>query len=85
MRESISWNGFCPFALLDPEIAMNKCRFIKMIKKAYLGGSADGAAAASAAALAKPWRASIGALREDLGRVSSDSSSEDGAVLGTMP
>jgi len=56
-----------------------------MIEGTYLGGSADGAAAASAAALAKPWRASIGALREALGRVSSDSSSDDAAVLGTMP
>jgi hypothetical protein len=53
--------------------------------KYYLGGSAEGAAAASAAALAKPCKASIGALREALGNVSSDSSSEDGAVLGTMP
>ena len=51
----------------------------------YLVGSVDGAAAASAAALANPWRASIGALSEALGRVSSDSSSDDAAVLGTMP
>lgn len=27
----------------------------------------------------------MGALRADLGRVSSDSSSDEGAVLGTMP
>jgi len=56
-----------------------------VIENKHLGGSADGAAAASAAAFAKPWRASIGALSETLGRVSSDSSSEDGAVLATMP
>jgi hypothetical protein len=45
----------------------------------------EGAAAASAAALANPWRASMGAFKVARGRVSSDSSSEDGAVLGTMP
>jgi hypothetical protein len=50
-----------------------------------LGGSVEGAAAASAAALANPCKASMGALREDLGKVSSDSSSEDGAVLVTIP
>jgi hypothetical protein len=55
-------------------------------KKPYFGESvAEGAAAASAAALAKPCKASIGALREALGKVSSDSSSEDGAVLGIIP
>lgn len=41
--------------------------------------------AASAAAFASPWSASMGALREARGSVSSDSSSEDGAVLGTIP
>ena len=51
----------------------------------YLGGDVDGAAAASAAAFARPCRASIGALIDERGSVSSDSSSEDGAVLGTMP
>jgi hypothetical protein len=50
-----------------------------------LDGEPEGAAAASAAALAKPWRASMGALSEARGNVSSDSSSEDGVVLGTMP
>ena len=45
----------------------------------------EGAAAASAAALARPCKASIGALSVERGRVSSDSSSDDGAVLGTMP
>ena len=45
----------------------------------------DGAAAASAAAFAKPCKASIGALRAALGRVSSDSSSDEGAVLDTIP
>jgi hypothetical protein len=53
-------------------------------RKPHLGDS-DGAAAASAAALAKPCKASIGALREALGKVSSDSSSEDGALLGIIP
>jgi len=52
-----------------------------------LGASADdvAAAAASAAALAKPYKASIGAFMVDRGKVSSDSSSEEAAVLGTMP
>lgn len=50
-----------------------------------MGGAVDGAAAASAAALANPWRASIGALRVARGSVSSDSSSDDAAVLGTIP
>ena len=53
--------------------------------KPYFADSVEGAAAASAAALAKPCKASIGALREALGKVSSDSSSEDGAVLGIIP
>ena len=50
-----------------------------------LGGDVEVAAAASAAAFAKPCSASIGALRVDRGSVSSDSSSDDGAVLGTIP
>lgn len=45
----------------------------------------NGAAAASAAAFANPWSASIGAFKDDLGKVSSDSSSDDGAVEGTIP
>ena len=49
------------------------------------GGEAEVAAAASAAAFAKPCKASIGAFNVALGNVSSDSSSDDGAVLGTMP
>lgn len=53
--------------------------------ESYLGVDAEGAAAASAAAFARPWRASIGAFRVDLGNVSSDSSSDEGAVLGTIP
>jgi hypothetical protein len=52
---------------------------------AHLDEDVDGAAAASAAAFAKPWRASMGALSETRGNVSSDSSSDDGVVLGTMP
>ena len=51
----------------------------------HLGESSD-ALAASTAAFARPWSASIGALSEDLGRVSSDSfSSSDAALLGIMP
>lgn len=50
-----------------------------MGKNPYLGDSDGAAAAASAAALAKPCKASIGAFKEALGKVSSDSSSEDGA------
>ena len=45
----------------------------------------EGAAAASAAALASPCKASMGALRLERGRFSSDSSSEESAVLGTTP
>ena len=51
----------------------------------YLGVEEEGTAAASAAALANPWRASMGAFKVARGSVSSDSSSEDAAVLGTMP
>jgi hypothetical protein len=51
----------------------------------YLGALADEVAAASAAALANPCKASIGAFMVDRGKVSSDSSSEEGAVLGTIP
>jgi hypothetical protein len=42
-------------------------------------------AATSAAAFARPCRASIGAFGVALGRVSSDSSPEGGAVLGSSP
>ncbi len=59
--------------------------FTGHLETTCLGGEVDGAAAASAAALARPCRASIGALRVERGSVSSDSSSEDGAVLGTIP
>ncbi len=52
---------------------------------AHRGGEALGMDAASAAAFARPCKASIGALRAERGSVSSDSSSEEGAVLGTMP
>lgn len=51
----------------------------------HRGVDAEGAAAASAAALASPCKASMGAFKVERGRVSSDSSSEDGAVLGTIP
>lgn len=51
----------------------------------YLDVSTEGAAAASAAALASPCNASIGAFKLERGRVSSDSSSVEGAVLGMMP
>lgn len=51
----------------------------------HRGVDADGAAAASAAALASPCKASIGAFKVERGSVSSDSSSDDGAVLGTIP
>jgi len=51
----------------------------------YLGES-SGALAASTAAFARPWSASIGALSVDLGKPSSDwLSSSDGALLETMP
>lgn len=56
-----------------------------LLNRPYRGGEAEGTAAASAAALAKPCNASIGAFNVDRGSVSSDSSSDDGAVLGTIP
>lgn len=57
---------------------------VKMMSDMNLGGDKDGTAAASAAAFARPWSASMGASMIARGRVSS-SSSEEGAVLGTMP
>lgn len=48
-------------------------------------GETDGAAAASAAAFANPCKASMGAFKVERGSVSSDSSSEDGAVFGIIP
>lgn len=48
-------------------------------------GALTAAAAASAAAFASPCRASMGAFIVDRGSVSSDSSSEEGAVEGTIP
>ena len=45
----------------------------------------EGAAASSAAALASPCKASIGAFKVARGKVSSDSSSEEAEVLGTIP
>jgi hypothetical protein len=47
--------------------------------------AAPAEAAASAAAFARPCRASIGAFWVAFGRVSSDSSSEGGAALGSIP
>ena len=52
-------------------------------ERKYLG--ALGPVAASTAAFARPCSASMGASIVERGRVSSDSSSDDGAVLGTMP
>ncbi len=64
---------------------INRYSFGRFVGDIHLGGDADGAAAASAAAFARPCNASMGAFKVDRGNVSSDSSSDDGAVLGTIP
>jgi len=83
MRESIPWYRFnltSPFRTASSQIRRGTINNIIF----YLGTSTE-ALAASAAALARPCRASIGAFMLDRGKVSSDSSSEDAAVEGTMP
>jgi hypothetical protein len=55
------------------------------LNSAYRDAENEGAAAASAAALASPCKASMGAFAVDRGTASSDSSSEEAAVLVTMP
>lgn len=83
MWKRIARDGFNLLSLVDSfkkisEDEINECTAADL-------GEDDGALAASTAAFARPCSASIGALRADRGRVSSDSSSDDGAVLGTMP
>ena len=83
--ESITWDRLGLLTLFDSiTYRLNNVQ-LTTATQSYRGADAEGAAAASAAALARPWRASMGALRVDLGNVSSDSSSDEGAVLGTMP
>ena len=84
VREGVTRCWLSPLPLLHSEREYEQ-QFTTSPETSYLGGEADGAAAASAAALARPCKASMGALRVERGRVSSDSSSEEGAVLGTIP
>lgn len=85
MGEGVSWNRFCSFALFNSLGVTLFGIHDRINERKNLAASAEGAAAASAAALARPCNASMGALRLERGRVSSDSSSVEGAVLGTMP
>lgn len=82
MRENIprDWFGSLPF--LHPDDHGELIRVGHLVSLTHLLDSFGGAAANSAAAFAKPCRASVGALREAR---SSDSSSEDGPVLDTVP
>ena len=84
VRERVMRGWFGPLALPN-SIDASQPRPQKKSPSAHLGAVLEGAAAASAAAFANPCKASMGAFRVDLGNVSSDSSSDDGAVLGTMP
>ena len=85
MRKGIARYWFHSFAFLRPgtEARLRVSRSENSF--AHLEDDVEGAAAASAAALAKPCSASIGAFIAARGSVSSNSSSEDGAVLGTIP
>lgn len=84
MWESIPRNGFRSLAFLDSGKLSILIENLRKMHQ-YLEASTEGAAAASAAALASPCNASIGAFKLERGRVSSDSSSVEGAVLGIMP
>ena len=85
MRERVAGRGCSPLPLLHPIWRSDGEPYAAGSETTCLGGEADGAAAASAAALASPCKASMGAFRVERGSVSSDSSSEEGAVLGTIP
>ena len=82
--EGIARNWLSSLTLLD---AMTESGFIycDQMNRANRDVENEGAAAASAAALASPCKASMGALMVDRGSVSSDSSSEEAAGLETMP
>lgn len=54
VREGIPRNGFSSLALLDPILLFNRENNKFTTCAQYLGVSAEGAAAASAAALARP-------------------------------
>lgn len=82
--EGIARNWLSSLTLLD---TMTESGFIytKQMNRSNRDAENEGAAAASAAAFASPCKASIGALMVDRGSASSDSSSEEAAVLETMP
>jgi hypothetical protein len=84
MWEGIARNWLSSLTLLD---AITRSGYIyrKQMNRANRDAENEGAAAASAAALASPCKASIGALMVDRGSASSDSSSEEAAGLETMP
>lgn len=85
MRKGVSRDWFSPFALLHPGKSSIRRRVLGAQEPTDLGAEAEGTAAASAAALANPWRASMGAFKVARGKVSSDSSSDEAAVLGMIP
>ena len=84
VRKRIAGNWFSSLSLLDPEVQLG---FVRnwLLFSTNLDAENEGAAAASAAAFASPCNASIGASSDDRGRVSSDSSSDEAAVLETIP
>jgi hypothetical protein len=86
VRKCIAWYRLSSFALLYSNHSQGQAGQDTIdLLPSYLGVEEEGTAAASAAAFAKPWRASMGAFKVARGSVSSDSSSEDGVVLGTIP
>lgn len=82
VRECITWGGLGARAFSP---VGSERHYESRAWTAHIGEEVDGAAAASAAALARPCRASMGAPMVARGNVSSDSSSDDGAVLDTIP
>ena len=84
VRKRKAGNWFSSLSLLDPEAQLGLIRNL-LLYRTNRDAENEGAAAASAAAFASPCNASIGALRDDRGRVSSDSSSDEAAVLETIP
>ena len=84
MGKGIARNRLGPLPLLDTMAELGFVR-TERLNRTYRDAENEGAAAASAAALASPCKASIGAFAVDRGSASSDSSSEEAAVLVTMP
>ena len=84
MRQRIAGNWFNSLSLLEPVVRLGFVRNYPLYRT-NRDAENEGAAAASAAAFASPCNASIEALRDSRGRVSSDSSSDEAAVLETTP